>query len=476
MTTIIFLVLLLALLPIFHLLTKSTTRSFHKLPPGSLGLPLIGHSLGLLRAMRNNIGEQWLEEKIKKYGPISKLSLFGTPMIFLTGPTANKFIFFNKALALQQPRSITSILGRRNMLELVGEDHKRVRGAVMQFLKPEMLKKYVGKIDNEVRHHIKMNWTGRRTVMVLPLMKSLTFDIICSLIFGLERGEVREGLVKDFDEMVAGMWAIPVNLPFTAFNKSLRASSRVRKVLAGIIREKKAKLEQGLCSSDKDLITYLCSLGGALTEEEIVDNARLVIIAGHDTSSVLITFMIRHLANDPDTLAEIIHEQEEIAKNKALGDALNWDDLAKMKYTWRVAMETLRMIPPVFGSFRKALKDLEFEGYSIPKGWQVFWGSSITQLDAKNFHEPRKFDPSRFENQSSIPPYCFVAFGGGPRLCPGIEFARIETLVMMYYLVSQFKWKLCCKDDTFKRDPMPSPKHGLPIELELKKCHAKAHV
>ncbi|XP_072950911.1 beta-amyrin 28-monooxygenase-like isoform X3 [Typha angustifolia] len=312
--------------------------------------------------------------------------------------------------------------------------------------------------------------------LVLPLMKSLTFDIICSLIFGLERGEVREGLDKDFDEMVAGMWAIPVNLPFTAFNKSLRASSRVRKVLTGIIREKKAKLEQGLCSSDKDLITYLCSLGGALTEEEIVDNARLVLIAGHDTSSVLITFMIRHLANDPDTLAGIIHEQEEIAKNKALGDALTWDDLAKMKYTWCVAMETLRMIPPVFGSFRKALKDLEFEGYSIPKGWQVFWGSSVTQLDAKNFHEPRKFDPARFENQSSIPPYCFVAFGGGPRLCPGIEFARIETLVMMYYLVSQFKWKLCCKDDTFKRDPMPSPMHGLPIELELKKCHAKAHV
>jgi cytochrome P450 len=42
-----------------------------------------------------------------------------------------------------------------------------------------------------------------------------------------------------------------------------------------------------------------------------------------------------------------------------------------MKYTWRVAMETLRMYSPVFGGFRKALKDIEYGGYLIPKGWQV---------------------------------------------------------------------------------------------------------
>ncbi|KAK9151805.1 hypothetical protein Syun_010114 [Stephania yunnanensis] len=54
-------------------------------------------------------------------------------------------------------------------------------------------------------------------------------------------------------------------------------------------------------------------------------------------------------------------EQEEIAKSKAIGEPL----------TWRVALETLRIFPPVFGGFRKALKDIEFEGYLIPKGWQL---------------------------------------------------------------------------------------------------------
>ena len=59
-----------------------------------------------------------------------------------------------------------------------------------------------------------------------------------------------------------------------------------------------------------------------------------------------------------------------------------------------------------------------------------------------------------------------MAFGGGQRLCAGIEFARVETLATMHHLVRRFRWRLCCKDNTFIRDPMPSPLHGLPIELE----------
>lgn len=64
-------------------------------------------------------------------------------------------------------------------------------------------------------------------------------------------------------------------------------------------------------------------------------------------------------------------EQEEIAKGKVEGQPLTWNDLSKMKYTWRVTMELLRLIPPVFGGFRQVLMDIEYEGYLIPKGWQA---------------------------------------------------------------------------------------------------------
>ncbi|XP_077229274.1 cytochrome P450 716B1-like [Tasmannia lanceolata] len=471
--TIFFYSLLLSLLPIFFYLVRGRRTSSQKLPPGSLGIPFIGQSFQLLRAMRTNTAENWIEGRIKRYGPISKLTLFGRPAVFLTGPVANKFLFTSddNTLTNQQPRSIQMLLGDRNLLELRGDDHQRVRGAIVSFLKPEVLKAYIGKMDHEAKQHIEMYWRGREKVTVLPLMKVLTFDIMCSLIFGIERGTRRQILIDGFQDMIPGMWSIPVNLPFTRFNRSLRASARVRRMVTELISEKRVALQQASSSSHDDLITCLLSIRGqdneeTISENEIVDNAMIVMTAGHDTSSVLITFLIRLLANDPVVYAGVFQEQEEIAKSKGPGELLTWDDLAKMKYSWRVATELMRMTPPIFGGFRRVLKDLEFEGYLIPKGWQIFWVSNSTHMDQQIFPEPQKFDPSRFDGQKPIPPYSFVAFGGGQRICPGYEFARLETLVAIHNLVTQFKWKLCSKDDGFIRDPMPVPTQGLPIQLE----------
>lgn len=152
------------------------------LPPGSLGLPVIGQSLGLLRAMRSNTGERWLQDRVDRYGPVSKLSLFGAPTVFLTGPAANKLVFVSEALAPKQPRSLPLILGRKNILELVGDDYHRVRGAIMQFLKPDMLRRYVSKIDGEVRRHFDDKWIGRRTVTVRHYGNRVIHNI-CILIF-----------------------------------------------------------------------------------------------------------------------------------------------------------------------------------------------------------------------------------------------------------------------------------------------------
>ena len=160
----IFLAIYLFLIPIFLLLKKG--RSLKGLPPGSLGIPMIGQSLGLLRAMRANTAENWLEQRIKKYGPISKLNLFGKPTIFIYGPAANKFVFTSDSTTLsnQQTQSSRTILGDRNILELSGEDHKRVRGALVSFLKPESLKQYVGKMDEAVKKHLEMHWQGKQQV------------------------------------------------------------------------------------------------------------------------------------------------------------------------------------------------------------------------------------------------------------------------------------------------------------------------
>ncbi|XP_065877487.1 taxadiene 5-alpha hydroxylase-like isoform X1 [Euphorbia lathyris] len=458
------------ILPLYLLLTKKSSK---RVPPGSFGLPIIGQSLSLLRAMRQNTAEAWLMERSRKYGPVSKMYIFGAPTVFLHGQAASKLIYTSSVLSSQKTSSSRRVFGKRNIFELSGDEHKRVRGALVSFLKPDVLKQSVGKMDEEIRSQIRMQWHGKQKISVMPFMKTLSFNIMSSFIVGIEQGSRRERLKQLFYRIVEGAFTVPINFPFTSFSRSIKARAKIRAITLELIHEKRAALEQLQASPQKDLLTCLIALRNEdnspmLSDEEIVDNAIITMVAGHDTTSVMLTFLIKLLASDASIHASIVQEQEEIAKSKAPGELLTWDDLLRMKYTWGVAMETLRMYPPSFFIFRKSVKDFEYEGFHIPKGWQVMGATFTAHMNDSIFPNASEFDQARFEKQVSIPPYSFIAFGGGYRICPGNEFAKIETLVTIHNLVTQFTWKVSSPEMAFSRDPMPSFKNGLEILIEPK--------
>ena len=164
-----------------------------------------------------------------------------------------------------------------------------------------------------------------------------------------------------------------------------------------------------------------------------------------------------------------------------------------MKYTWQVARESMRLFPPIFGSFRKAIVDTEYEGYTIPRGWkvmallndqlsikskyhisnnsqigslQVLWTAYGTHYNPKYFGDPSTFDPSRFED--AVPPYVFVPFGGGPRMCAGYQLAKLNILIFLHFVVTHYDWSLLYLDEPITMDPLPFPSQGMPIKISPK--------
>ncbi|KAM0059154.1 putative abieta-7,13-dien-18-ol hydroxylase [Helianthus debilis subsp. tardiflorus] len=230
-------------------------------------------------------------------------------------------------------------------------------------------------------------------------------------------------------------------------------------------------MEGGGEEEDGKLFSKLvaASIRGEITEEEVVDNVVLLVFAAHDTTSYAITMTFKMLANHPDCYSLLLKEHEDNASNKRAGEALTFEDVKKMEYTWQVACETMRLCPPIFGSFRKAMTDINFEGVTIPKGWKVLWTTYGTHYDEKYFPDHMSFNSSRFADP--VQAYAFIPFGGGPRLCAGFQLAKLNILALVHYVVTRYNWSLVYPDEPILMDPLPFPSKGMPIKISPKSDH-----
>ncbi|RWR92221.1 taxane 13-alpha-hydroxylase-like protein [Cinnamomum micranthum f. kanehirae] len=446
-----------------------------KLPRGSLGLPVIGESWSFIQANKDDKGAEWINERIVKYGPVFKTSLMGKPTVVVTGLAGNKFIFGTNDAVLppKQPITISRIAGEHNIFEMSRNRYKLIKGALMSFLKPENLQEYIGVMDDLVKKEVLNEMEGKATIKAVPFMKYLTFNVSCALLFGIHDEPTKQALLEDFFLAFKGVWSIPVSLPGTMFWKALRARSRIIKRMLPIVEKKREMLREGTLNPKSDVISSLVALrddnGEPITNEEIMDNIIVLMIASHDTTAILLSLIVWKLAREPKLREKVQEEHEDIIRERqGTKGKLTWNEVQKMKYTWRVAQELMRQIPIVFGSFRKAIQNITFAGYDIPKGWQVFWAASPTHMDKDIFVDPDHFDPARFEKPSNtnIPPFAYIPFGGGAHMCIGIEFARIEALTIIHNLVINFEWSQVIPDEKITSQPMPYPSMGLPINLK----------
>ncbi|XP_062092506.1 3beta,22alpha-dihydroxysteroid 3-dehydrogenase [Humulus lupulus] len=430
----------------FLLFLRSSRHRRLRLPPGNLGLPLIGETLQLISAYKTENPEPFIDERVKKFGSIFTTHVFGEPTVFSAEPETNRFILQNegKLFECSYPSSISNLLGKHSLLLMKGSLHKRMHSLTMSFANSSIIRDHLlDDIDRLIRLNMD-SWTGR--IFLMEEAKKITFELAVKQLMSFDPGEWTESLRKEYLLLIEGFFTIPFPLFSTTYRRAIKARSKVAEALSLIVRERRKESEDGVVK--KDMLGALLGGDDGFSDEEIVDFLLALLVAGYETTSTIMTLAVKFLTETPLALAQLKEEHDQIrAKKNKPSKALEWSDYKSMPFTQCVVNETLRLANIISGVFRRAMTDVNIKGYTIPKGWKVFASFRAVHLDQKHFKDARSFNPWRWQNNSggtttttTSSMNVFTPFGGGPRLCPGYELARVELSVFLHHLTTSFSW------------------------------------
>ncbi|RLN42580.1 ent-kaurenoic acid oxidase 1-like [Panicum miliaceum] len=197
--------------------------------------------------------------------------------------------------------------------------------------------------------------------------------------------------------------------------------------------------------------------GKKLCDDEVVDNIVSLVLAGYESTSNAIMWAAYHLAKSPHALRKLREENESISRDKN-GGFITLDDIPSMKYTAKVVEETIRVANVAPMVHRVAHRDVEYRGYTIPKGWRVVVWLRSLHTDANYYDDPLSFNPDRWDKPPK--PGTYQVFGGGPRICAGNMLARLQLIIMLHHLAVGYKWELLNPDDEVAYLPHLKPVDG----------------
>jgi len=428
------------------------------LPPGNLGLPVIGETFNFL------FDREFQKKRLNKYGKTFKTHIFGSPTVVMVGDQANTFLFKNenKYVRSAWPKSITILLGQNSLTIQQGTFHTSRRKLLYQAFQPRALASYIPTMERITNNYLT-KWEQLKTLTWYPELRNYTFDIAASLFVGTEAAS-ETPLRELFEIWCGGLFTIPFPFPWTKFGKAKKAREELLKHIEKIViqRQKTENLGEDALSL---LLQAKDEEGNSLSVEEIKDQILTLLFAGHETLTSSLTSFCLLTAQHPEVRKKMIEEQEKLD----ITAPITMENLKEMSYLEQVLKEVLRFIPPVGGGFREVIESFEFNGYLIPQGWTVQYQIAQTHKDEEIYQEAQLFDPERFSPERAEDKqknFGYLPFGGGLRECLGKEFARLEMKIFAAMLVRSYHWELLPEQDLeMITIPSPRPRDGLKINF-----------
>ncbi|KAL1754073.1 cytochrome P450 [Schizophyllum commune] len=427
-------------------------------PGPPLGDPFIGACAPIFAKDANGLpARDW----VKKYGPLVRnVGPIGIERLYLVSPEPLQQILVKEWTEYERPEYLQHILGLvagHGLLTTTGKDHRDMRKAMNPAFSLASLAGqlclYYEHIEGLVRIFDDFigDAEGGTVLPTYEWLSKVTLDIIAETAFGYKTESLRNP-----DNELATAFGNLMSLQNGPAETLIESTYRIRRIAETILQERMREATATIASDKdktarRDLMSILVrarqadlekdSTVYAMSDRAMVDQVLTFLGAGHETTASGLAWTLWLLATDQETQHKL---RAEITPVLAANPRPDYKTLKDLQWLDCVVMESLRVLPPVPLTVRKAYKTDYLAGHLVPKGtflhipirvintWQAVWGP-----DAEDFRPSRWLDLPKTYN----PAFSFMSFIAGPHGCIGKTMALMEMKAVLACLIAAFHFE-----------------------------------
>ncbi len=393
-------------------------------------------------------------------------------------PDAIKHVLVDNAANYTKTRLARHLLEPglgQGLLTSEGETWRRHRRVMAPSFDPRSVASY-GPLMTEHTQAMLASWDRRADgaeLMVDQAMMRLTLDIIAQTMFSSDAADVADLVVTGAERYQVEVRPTLFDLiPLPAWMPALRSMKFAERIFNDFDRkiERMIAERQAAPGERQDLLARLLAAhdvetDSALSAKEIRDEIITIFMAGHETTSLALTWTLYLLSQHPAVEAKLYAELSEVLG----GRTPRAEDVPRLRYARMVIDETLRLYPPAHTLSREAIAEDRLAGRRIPAGAVIYIVPWLLHRHRRLWERPEQFDPDRFlpERAASRPRMAYLPFGAGPRICIGAAFAVTEAILILATIAQRYRLHLKTGHPVEPRGLITlRPRNGVAMTLE----------
>lgn len=434
-----------------------------KEPSGPSGLPLVGNTYQFAADRLS-----FYEEIAHEYGPIARYKIGGREFYQLSDPKLVEQVLVHDNKKFRKGEQYQQLLGPllgNGLLLSEGEFWRQQRHQMQPAFHPEALAGYAPEMVEYTRRLLR-EWCDGEVRDIHADMMQLTVEIAAKALFNID--------VRDYESDIADALEVVMNRSEKRLERPIDIPDRVptpgnrryQHALSALDSIAEEIIEAHDISGDNVVSRLLQAKTQTDTfdDEQIKDEVVTLLLAGHETTALALTYTLYLLATNPKQADRLRAELDE----ELSGDAPLKDDIENLPYTKRTIREGMRMYPPTQGIAREVVEPVNIGGYEFSKGTTVSIQQWVLHRDSRFYEDPEEFRPERWsqEFRDSLPRFAYFPFGGGPRRCIGENFAKQEARLALATIAKNWEFEAVTEELSFSPSLTLRPDH--PVKLQVK--------